>query len=198
MQEEPLKRKPRIPLSSEELYYYKKIKQLRELKQIEDFKKTNFYIILNRINIFFAAFLTYCLFSIIVCCQWEKSSIKTAVCSFDKYNEETKKLSIDEINILTADGELIPIKTRNLYQEPQPKEDLYIGRDFILKKTLKVKLAFDNNSFWHFYTYPAFTVCLFALCMGFFIYNLNRHLNVNGLLTVFGLFSLASLYFVLI
>lgn len=198
MQEEQPKRKPRIPLSSEELFYYKKLKQLNHLRQIEEFKKTSFYIIFNRINIVLAAFLTYCLFSILVLCQWEKTSIKTVECSFDKYYEENQKLSIDEINIITTTGEFIPIKTKDLFQEPMAMEDIYIGRDFIFKKTLKVKLENHTTSFWHFYTYPAFTVSLFALCMGFFIYNLNRHLTVNGLLTAFGLFSLASLYFVLL
>ena len=38
MQEEQSRRKQRTPLTSEEVFYIKKIKQLRELKKIEDFK----------------------------------------------------------------------------------------------------------------------------------------------------------------
>ena len=41
-------------------------------------------------------------------------------------------------------------------------------------------------------------ITLFVLCMGFFVYKVNKHLSIAGLLTVFGLFSLASLYFILI
>jgi hypothetical protein len=63
---------------------------------------------------------------------------------------------------------------------------------------VKVKLANDDRCFWHFYTYPSLTVCVFALCLGFFAYKVNKHLSINGLLTVCGLFILASLYFVLI
>ena len=51
MQEEQPKRKPRTPLSKEELFYVKEIKKLKELKRIEDFKKTVFFKILNRTNI---------------------------------------------------------------------------------------------------------------------------------------------------
>jgi hypothetical protein len=40
MQEEQPRRKPRTPLSTEELFYVKQIKLLKELKRIEDFKKT--------------------------------------------------------------------------------------------------------------------------------------------------------------
>ena len=36
MQEEQPKRKPRTPLSKEELFYVKEIKKLKELKRIED------------------------------------------------------------------------------------------------------------------------------------------------------------------
>jgi hypothetical protein len=43
MQEEQPKRKPRTPLSKEELFYVKEIKKLKELKRIEDFKKTIFF-----------------------------------------------------------------------------------------------------------------------------------------------------------
>ena len=38
MLEEKPKRKPRVPLSSEELFYYKKLKLLKEQRKIEDFK----------------------------------------------------------------------------------------------------------------------------------------------------------------
>lgn len=198
MQEAQPRRKPRIPLSPEELYYFKKSKQLKELKQLEDFQKTSFYKIINRINIALAAFLTYCLFSILISCHWQKTTILNTKCSYDQYDVKTQQLSIDEIEITTTSGELIPIRTSNLFQVPQKNEILYIGRDFIFNKIIKVKFAYDNRAFWHFYTYPTCTVCVFALCMGFFIYKINRHLNVNGLLTVFGLFILASLYFVLL
>jgi hypothetical protein len=56
MQEEQPKRKPRTPLSKEELFYVKEIKKLKELRRIEDFKKTIFFKILNRTNIVLSGF----------------------------------------------------------------------------------------------------------------------------------------------
>jgi len=198
MQEEQNRRKPRVPLSPEELFYFKKLKELKELKRIEDLKKTNFYKVINRINIGLVAFLSYCLLSILVCCQWQKSYVQSTNCSYGEFNRELNARPITEIQITGNDGLIVPIKTSELYVLPQKNEAFYIGRDLLFNKIIKAKLAFDDRTFWHIYTYPSFIVIVFALCLGFFIYKVNKHLSVNGLLTVCGLFFLASLYFVMI
>ena len=198
MQEEKPGRKPRIPLSPEELYYFKKIKQLKENKKIEDFKATLFYKIINPINISLAGFLSYGFLSILVFCQWRTTYITKAECSYGEYDEVRKQRTVSEIKIYTTSGEYIPVKTRNLFREPKPNEVLYIGRDFIFHKILKVRLEYDERSFWHIFTYPIFAICSFAIGLGLFIYKVNKHLSVNGLLTVFGLFALAAAYFILI
>lgn len=198
MQEEQPRRKPRIPLSPEELYYFKKIKHLKALKQVEDFKVTPFYKITNLINSVLAGFLTYCVLSILVFCNWQQSHILKAESHYSEFDSETKKTSITEIKITTTEGEFIPVKTSQLFRAPKENEVLYIGRDFIFNKIMKVKLANNDRYFWHFYSYPSLTVCVFALCFGFFVYKINKHLSINGLLTVNVLFILASLYFVAI
>jgi hypothetical protein len=198
MQEEQPRRKPRIPLSPEELYYYKQLKQLKELKRIEDLKKTSFYKIINRINIALVAFLSYCLLSILICCHWQKNYVSTINCSYGEFNQQAKERPITELQITAIDGMFVPIKTEELYRLPKHFEGFYVGRDLLFNKIIKAKLGFDDRTFWHIYTYPSFIVIVFALCLGFFIYRVNKHLSVNGLLTVFGLFFLASLYFVMI
>lgn len=198
MQEEQPRRKPRIPLTSEELFYVKEIKKFKELKRIEDLKKTTFYKIINRINIALAAFLSYGLLSILICCQWQTSYIDVVSCTYGEFNREIKARSIIEMQITTYDGLLIPFKTDDIFQLPQKNDAFYIGTDLVFHKIMKVKLLSDDRTFWHIYTYPIFIVIVFALSLGFFIYRVNKHLSVNGLLTVFGLFALASLYFLTI
>ena len=192
MQEEQPRRKQRIPLSPEELYYFKKIKNLKALKQVEDFKATTFYKITNRINIVLAGFLTYCIFSVLVFCHWQQSHILKAESTYGEFDPETKKPSITEIKLTTTEGEFIPVKTSRLFHPPKEKEVLYIGRDFIFNRIMKVKLANDDRYFWHFYSYPSLTVCVFVLCIGFFTYKVNKHLTINGLLMVNSLFILAT------
>jgi len=198
MHEEQSKRKPRSPLSKEELFYVKEIKKLKELKRVADFKATNFYKILNRTNVVLAGFLSYCVLSVLMCCYWQANTIAKLHCSYGDFNPALNKRTIDEIEITTQKGESLTIQTDELFQIPEENQVFYIGRDLIFGKALKAKLIFDERSFWQIYTYPAFTVTVFALCMGFFVYKVNKHLSINGLLTVFGLFALASLYFILI
>jgi hypothetical protein len=198
MMEEQPRRKQRIPLSPEELYYFKQIKQLKELKRIEDLKNTKFYKIINKVNIALAAFLSYCLLSILICCHWQKTYVSSTNSSYGEFNREENARPVTELQITAIDGTFVPIKTSELYQVPQHFEGFYIGRDFLFNKIIKAKLGFDDRTFWHIYTYPSFIVIVFALCMGFFVYRVNKHLSVNGLLTVCGLFFLASLYFVMI
>lgn len=198
MQEEQPKRKPRTPLSKEELFYVKEIKKFKELRRIADFKATRFYKVLNRSNIVLAGFLTYCVLSVLMCCYWQNSTIDKVHCSYGDLDPSSHKRDIEQIEITTKMGESVTIKTDHLFQIPEENQAIYIGRDLIFRKIIKVKFATDDRLFWQIYTYPAFTVTVFALCMGFFVYKVNKHLTINGLLTVFGLFVLASLYFILI
>lgn len=198
MQDEKPGRKPRIPLSPEELFYVKKIKELKEIKRVEDFKATFFYKFFNRANIALAGFLSYCVLSILVFSQWQTETIAYVKCSYDDFDKDARQQTISSIEIKTGSGEIITVKTSNLFIEPQEKQIVYIGRDFIFQKILKVKLQYDERAFWHIYTYPVFAICVFALVLGFFVYKVNKHLSVNGLITVFGLFFLASLYFILV
>jgi hypothetical protein len=198
MQDEQPRRKPRVPLSAEEVFYVKQIKKLKELKKIEDFKQTLFYKLFNKINIILAGLVSYCILSILICSQWQSSNIEKLDVSYGEFDFEKQEQSISEVEIITSSGEYVPIKTSKLFLVPKIGDVIYIGKDYIFQKTLKVKLSNDNRAFWYLNTYPTFAICLFALSLSFFVYIVNKHLSINGLLTVFGLCSLASLYFILI
>ena len=90
------------------------------------------------------------------------------------------------------------LKTDDLFEIPEKDQEIFVGKDYLFGKIVKAKLSFDERPFWCHETYARFTVCIFALGMGFFIYNVNKHLTINGLLFTFGLFFLAGLYYVLI
>ncbi len=127
MQEEQPRRKPRVPLSPEELYYYKKIKQLNELKRVDDFKKTSFYKIVNTLNIILAAFLAYCVLSVLICSRWEQLQLASANCIYGQNDTEVGNRSIVEIQLLATTGELIPIKTSNLFEPPKQNAIFFVG-----------------------------------------------------------------------
>jgi hypothetical protein len=198
MAEEQPRRKPRIPLSPTELYYFIELKKLRQAQKIETFKASLFYKATNRINISLAAILSYCIISILILNYWQKTYITSVLTTYGETKDYNHKRTIGELQIKTTSGELMILKTDDLFEIPEKNQAIYLGKDFLFGKIIKAKLSFDERPFWCHEAYASFTVCLFALAMGFFIYKVNKHLTINGLLVTFGLFFLASLYFVLI
>ncbi len=198
MPEEQPRRKQRIPLSPEELHYFIKLKKLKEVKKLEQFKATSFYKIVNTLNISLAAVVTYCVLSILMLSTWQKTYIQEYAMTLGKLVPETDQYTISEIHLQTMSGNEFIIKTDYLFIEPKVGQPVFLGKDFIFNKTLKAKLSYDNRAFWSINAYASLSVCLFALGIGFYIYRYNKHLTVNGLLTAFGLFGLACLYFILI
>lgn len=198
MMEEQSRRKPRIPLSSEELYYFIKLKKLKQAEKIKKFRASGFYKIANYINVFLAAFLSYCILSILIVATWHKTSIADIAVSYGAFNAEMKQRTISDIDLTTASGEVLKLKITDLYEEPQKNEVVFIGKDLLFNKNLKAKFENATGVFWTLNSVASLTVCVFALLMGCFVYAVNKHFTVNGLLTVIGLFMLAGLYFILI
>ena len=198
MPEEQPRRKQRIPLSPEELYYFIKLKKLKEVKKLEQFKATSFYKVFNSINIFLAGLVTYCLLSIVVLSTWQETLITNYTIRLGELVPENEQFTISEIHLETMSGNELSIKTSYLFQQPTKYQPIFLGKDFIFHKTLKAKLSYDSRDFWSINAYASLSVCIFALAIGFYIYIYNLHLTANGLLTAFGLFGLASLYFILI
>ena len=167
MLEEKPKRKPRVPLSPEELFYFKKLKLLKEQKKIEDFKKSTLFIAINRVNVFLVSFLTYGLFSILVACHWEKSSIRTAACSYEKQVEQNQTPSINAINIITSSGELIQIKTKALFDEPHVNDIIFIGSPDYLPLFFNLTEALPNRKIiygnfscnWSYFSIHGYDIC---------------------------------------
>jgi len=197
MVEEQPRRKPRIPLSPTELYYFKELKKLKQAQKLEAFKAGNFYKITNRVNIALVAFLSYCVLSMLILNYWHKTSIESVTVSYGPIGPDYRR-SVSELRILTLSGDYLILNTDRLFDIPAKNQEIYMGKDFLFGKVLKGRLSFDERPFWCFETYARFTVCAFALGMGFFIYQVNKHLTVNGLLVAMALYVLASLYFVLV
>jgi hypothetical protein len=194
MEEQP-KRKPRIPLSQEELFYVVQLKKLKELERIQKFKSTRFYLFFNRANIILSAIVSYCILSILILTHWQSAVINKVSCNYGGYDPATQSRSIVEVHADYNDYEKISVQTSHLFVCPEINQPIYIGKDFIFGKIIKAKFSVASSTYWTVNSYASLSVCFFAMALSIFIYKVNKHLSVNGLLTVFGLFSLATLYF---
>ncbi len=199
MAEEKPKRRQRNPLSAEELKYFIKLKKLKQAEKIEEFKKAKFYKVFNSLNIILFSIISYYIFSVFFACNWQEEVIKNVTYSRNGgFVAEAQNYSITEVDLETYNDNRFLVKTNLFFVEPMPFQHIYIGRDFIFNKALKTKFVGDDREFWIFTTYPCFMLCTVSLLLGFGIYKLDRHLNVNGLIMAFGLFFLTCLYFICI
>lgn len=196
MLDEQPRRKQRIPLTAEELFYVKKIKELKEQERIFKFKSTKFYKICNGVNIVLVGILSYCLLSIWICTYWQQATIAHVTCNHSKYNKELKAAEITSVEIETTNALKLTILTSEFYNTPEAGQHFFIGRDFLFHKILKVKFNSSEHVFWHQFTYPKLTLLIFAAGVGFFIYKMNRHLTFNGLIISVVLNLIADLYFI--
>lgn len=198
MQEKSNRRKERVPLTPEELHYFKKLKKLKEIHTIERFKSTRFYNVINYFNIFLIAVVTYFFISILTLTHWETHNISSLEIVYGEFNREVQQRDVSEINLVLENNEHLVIKTSYLFKLPAAGDQLFVGKDYLFSKALKVKLNYDERSFWETKTYPSVILCGFALLMTLYVYRLNQHLTSNGLLTSLGLLSIASLYFLFV
>lgn len=196
--QEQSKRKPRVPLTAEELFYVVELKKLKKEQNLQIFKSSRFYKITNRINIVLAAFLTYAIFSNLMLCYWQPDYVARAVCAYAGYDKEAKKRSIGEIDLYLTSGNYVKVRTEKLFVPPVQNETVFIGRDFLFNKIVKVHFVKAARSFWNENAYASTMVCALSLIIGFFVYLVNKHLTVNGLLMCMGFFILAALYFILV
>lgn len=195
---EQQKRKPRIPLSQEELFYYVQYKKLKQEEKLQLFKKTKFYKFFNACNVIFAALVTYNILSILLVCCWEENTIQSVSFNYGKTNLEKLQREISDMQIHTIDGEQYHISTYDIYEVPKENEKILLGKDYIFRKVVKVKLQDNTNTYWTINSYATLTISGFALFISFFVYRLNRHLTTNGLLTVFGLLFLSAIYYLFV
>jgi len=197
MQEQP-RRKPRIPLTPEELFYVMELKKLRKQQRLQSFKASYFYKVTNWLNIWLAAFLTYGIISNLILCYWQKAYVEKAVCTYASYVPEEHKRTIGIVDLYLTNGSFIKVRTSNFFNEPKPYELVYLGKDFLFDKVVKVQFVGADQAYWNENAIASTIVSVFALMIGFFVYLVNKHLTVNGLLTTLGMFVLASLYFILV
>jgi hypothetical protein len=197
MIEEQPKRRQRNPLSAEELHYFIKLKQLKQTQKIETFKKSNFFKSFNMLNVLLVALLAYYICSVLFVCHWKNDTIThVSVSRSGPFHQANGQRSIAEVNLETTGEKNFTIKTDLFFTEPLPEQSISVGKDVVFGKILKVKFSNDDRLFWNINTYPSFSLSIMVLLLGMFIYAVNKHFTVNGLLIAFGLFFLANLYFI--
>lgn len=197
MQEQP-RRKPRIPLSPEELFYMLELRKLKQAQKLQSFKASTFYKLMNLANIVLVALVTYTILSIVTLCVWQKTEVVQVKCSYERYSKDPSKTLISELEMYDVNDNHLSLKTSNLHQCPQKNDNIFLGKDVFFGKILKVCIGQNEDSYWTIFSYAAISLSVFALLISFFIYKVNMHLTIHGLVMSFAILMVATLYFVAI
>lgn len=197
MQEQP-RRKPRIPLSPEELFYMLELRKLKQAQKLESFKASKFYKAMNLSNIVLVGLVTYSIVSIITLTVWQKTTVKQVQCRYESYSSVPSETLVKELEMYDVDGNYLQLKTRELHFCPNAKDVIFLGKDALFGKIVKVSLGTDDNIYWTIFSYASISLSVFAILISFFIYKVNMHLTIHGLIMSCALLMVASLYFVLI
>jgi len=187
------KRRPRVPLSPEELFYFIQLKKLRKTEQVLAFKATRYYKGLNSVNITIVVLITYIVLSAFFLCSWQKNYI-LELKTVGQYNAAAARREIINMSIRTTNGELIELSTSNLYELPRKFDAVWVGRDFLFGKILKGKLQGHREGYLHANLFPVFFISFFVIAVVFMVYYFNLHLTRYGLTAITILLGLALLY----
>lgn len=190
------RRKNRVPLSAEELFYFIQLKKLVKTEQLLKFKKTRFYKVMNLINIGLITIIAYMVFSGFLLSHWEKVEIASVDPVYGPYHIEKGANEIHQLNIVTNTGLHLSAVTEHLFELPKEHDSIWIGKDFVFGKPLKIKLAHLHKSCFLFEIYPILFVGFFVMGMVCLIYAFNQHLTKHGLIGIFILLILGFLYVV--
>jgi hypothetical protein len=182
MPQESNKRPPRIPLTPEEVQEFIRFKKYKERARIERFKKTRTYKILNAFNVISIIIYTEIIFAFLGSCDFTPHYIlSTNVYTGDEviggkriYSSATfKMINGKEYDVSIRDTVSLP----NLPNKYTPAK-LYVGKDWILRKEIKVRLEMGEKDY---FIKRSFPLLFISILFGFvtfvlFGYNMNQHL----------------------
>lgn len=197
MQGEGSKKQPRVPLTPEQLKEVIIFKRNKQIKAIQKLKKTKRYKILNVFNI--VCVFVYCE---MIFCMYGPAIYHQGICtkaSIDEYerngsnNRDVRFLSVwDESNThyQLYVGEEI--------QLPKPNSMLYVGRDFILQKELKMMVSTSASEYRLWRVIPLLFLGISITLITFLAFANNMNMVNYSLIAVSVMNGINLLYFIVV
>jgi hypothetical protein len=183
MPQESNKRPPRIPLTPDEVKEFIRFKKFKERARIERFKKTRTYKILNAFNVISIIIYTEIIFAFLGSCNFAPHYIlSTTVYTGDEiiggkriFSSATfRMVNGKEYDVSIRDTVSLP----NIPGKSYTPAKLYVGKDWILRKEIKVRLEMGEKDY---FIKRSFPLLFISILFGFvtfvlFGYNMNQHL----------------------
>lgn len=191
------KKSNRVPLSSEQIKEIIAYKKHKQLLGIEKLKKTKKYKILNVFNIL--AVVVYCE---IIFCMFGPATYETKTCirsNADSYGKVLKgKRTIDFMTVVDEDNKRYKFYVGDYIQLPKPNSLFYVGKDYLLRKEIKVMVSSSTSEYRLWRITPLIFMGVFVTVITMLVFFNNMNMVNYSLIAVSWLNGLNLFYFIVV
>lgn len=191
------KKPQRVPLTPEQLKEVITFKRNKQIKQIEKLKKTRRYKILNIFNI-----ISVLIYSEMIFCMYGPAIYTQTVCT---------RATVDEYERTSGDGRDIRfLKVWDEYNEeykifvsdqiqvPLPNSLMYLGKDFLFQKVVKVIVSTSESEYRLWRVVPLIFLGISITLITFLAFANNMNMVNYSLIAVSVMNAINLFYFIVV
>jgi hypothetical protein len=191
------KKQPRVPLTPEQLKEVIVFKRNKQIKQIEKLKKARHYKILNVFNI-----ICVLVYSEIIFCMYGPAIYTQCICEkavVDEYERSTSDgREIRFLNVWDSNGEEYKLYVADQIQVPLPNSVMYVGKDFLLQKVVKVVVSTSESEYRLWRVVPLIFLGISITLITFLAFANNMNMVNYSLIAVSVMNAINLSYFIVI
>lgn len=197
MQGEGSKKQPRVPLTPEQLKEVIIFKRNKQIRAIQKLKKTLRYKVLNVFNIM--AVFVYCE---LIFCMYGPAIYSKGVCtkaSIDEYerNGDTSRV-VRFLSVWDENDTPYQLYVGESIQLPRPNSTIYVGRDFLLQKELKMIVSTSAEEYRLWRVIPLLFLGIMITLITFLAFANNMNMVNYSLIAVSVMNGINLLYFIVV
>jgi hypothetical protein len=191
------KKQARVPLTSEQLKEVITFKRNKQTKQIEKLRKTRHYKVLNIFNII--SVVVYCE---IIFCMYGPAIYTQTICTkanVDEYERVSgKSRDIRFLSVWDEHHDQYKLYVTDQIQVPKPNSIMYLGRDFLLQKVVKVVVSTSESEYRLWRVVPLIFLGVAVTLITFLAFANNMNMVNYSLIAVSVMNALNLFYFIVI
>jgi hypothetical protein len=193
MVQETNKRPPRIPLTPDEVKDFIRLKKHKERVKIERFKQTKTYKVFNAFNIICVIIYTEIIFAFLGSCNFTTHYIKSNNVYYGAEIKGGKRIYSSAVFITVNDKEY-EVGIHDTCALPPNYSGLLVGKDWLLKKEIKVRFKKGGKDFYIKRSFPLLFISILWGIVTFvlFGYNMNQNNYSLHVITFVNLITMLS------
>lgn len=191
------KKHPRVPFTPDQIKEIIAYKKAKATKQIEQFKNTRKYEILNLFNILCVVIYSEMIFCMFGPSTYESSIVKKA--NVDVFGDVINaRRTVRFMSVWDANGKHYKFYVGENIQLPLPNSVFYIGKDYLLRKEIKVMVSTSSAEYRIWRVTPLLFLGLFVTVITMMVFFNNMNMINYSLIAISVLNAINLFYFIVV